>query len=269
MTNLRTGFGLALVALVLGACTVSFEPIPPDAEIEARTSTAGSLANESARTTESLAPGDRVLIRVNVPSAGEDGLYLYLDRPLELTVKNGSRATIASSAGPDFFAAGTLVGLSDVPSTAPSLAPSVVASQACPGSCVILRNSGSRQVFMEVRNDSGSTVNVGVYAVLRDFDDGNERRSEPIRFSSNEQGALETLGDTDVYEAGRDGELFFDAVDSTLDFEATVRDPGGSFSTTITDGESTDVFEGDRITVRATNSRAAVSSKSSYFLEIQ
>lgn len=269
MTYFRTGFGLALVALLLGACTVSFESTPPDAEIEARTSTAGSLANESARTNETLASGERMLIGVDVPSAGEDGLYLYLDRPLGLSVKNSSRATIASSPGPDFFASGTLVGLSDAPSADPSLAPSVVATQACPGSCVILRNSGSRQVFMEVRNDTGSTVNVGVYAVLREFDDGNERRNEPIRFSSNEQGALETLGDTDVYEAGRDGELFFDAVDSTLDFQATVRDPGGSFSTTLSDGESTEVFEGDRITVQATNSRAAVSSKSSYFLEIQ
>lgn len=268
MTYLRTIFGLGLLALVLSACSISFEPAPPDAEVDARTSTAGSLANESARTTETLASGDRMLIEVNVPSAGEDGLYLYLDEPIGLQVKNSSRSTIASSVGPDFFAAGTLVGLSEAPSAEPSLAPSVVASQACPGSCVVLRNTGSRRVFMELRNDSGSSVSVGVYAVLRELDDGNERRSEPIRFSSDEQGALETLGDTDEYEAGRDGELFFDAVDSTLDFEATVRDPGGSFTTTISDGESADVFEGDRITVQAANSRAAVSSKSTYFLEI-
>lgn len=266
---LRTMVGMAVVALVLGACEVSVTVRDPDVQVSARASTTANLANETPRTEEQLGPDESLLVRVDVPSNASDGLYLYLDEELDLTVRNSSRSAVASSTGPDFFAAGTLALSQASSPAAQALEPAVVSSQACPGTCVILDNPGSTRVYMDLSNPTGQTVNVGVYAVLRDFDDGNERRSEPVRFSSTEQDALETLEDEDVYEAGSGGTLFFDAVDSPLAFRATIIDPSGfDAPTTISDGESVTVFEDDIIRVEAVNSRAAVSSQSMYFLEI-
>lgn len=273
MMHVRTGFGVALLALLLGACNGPIEVVSPEAEITARTSEASAIGNETPQTTERLGPDESVLIRVKVPDGGGDALYLYIDEELELSVENSFGSLIAFSAGPNYFTSRRVVGLD---ATSDRLRPADIdVSQTCPGSCVILHHDGSSRRYMEVRNQTSSTVDVGVFAVVRDFEDGNEYRTEPIPLSSGvSDGALETLGDVDEFEVQASGTLFLDPGqgDPAISYEARIVDPFGENPVrTIRAGENAEVsaFEVVRVRSGSSTERAGVSAASRYTLELQ
>ncbi|MDZ7800688.1 MAG: hypothetical protein U5K81_07845 [Trueperaceae bacterium] len=271
MMNLRTGLGLALLALLLGACN-GLDGGLVDFDISARTSTEPAIGDEAPQLTERLAPGETVVRSVEVSSQGGDALYLYLDESLELSVENGFGSLLAFSARPDYFTSHRVVGLD---ADAAALRPADIGvNQTCPGSCVILPNRGANR-YLEIHNSTSSTVTVGVYAVLRDFEDGNEYQSHPIALPGGvTRGAIETLGDVDEFEVQTSGTLFLDPgqQDSAIPYEARISDPTGVNPTrTITAGESEQVstFEIVRVQSGGSTERAGVSGASKYTLDLQ
>lgn len=270
--DLRTGFGLALLALLLAACN-GIEGISPDFdfEISAETSSETAIGDETPQATERLGPDETVLVRVNVPSRGGEALYLYLDESLELSVENSFGSLLAFSAGPDYFTSRRVAG---VAAESRTIRPAIGVDQSCPGSCVILHRQGVSR-YMEIQNPTSSTVNVGIYAIVRDFEDGNEYQEEPIALTSGgTDGAIETLGDVDEFEVQSSGTLFLDPgqSDPAIPYEARISDPFGDNPTrTITAGQNTQVsaFEIVRVQSGGSTERAGVSGASKYTLDLQ
>src|SRR5690606_7082589 len=151
---------------------------------------------------------------------------------------------------------------------APSLSPSAVSvTRACGGSCVLIHGAAS-EYLVRLTND-GSPGSVTLYAFGRDFDDttepANDSSSTAPVVTDDGQGAIEYVGDEDIWKVAFDGQVSFSAVDGAIALLATVHTPlGQTFGPYSPDGEFP-VFAGEYILVRAANpDAAAVSGKSKY-----
>lgn len=268
---------LALVAISLGAllaaCEINvYTPPSFDDEVNAD-GWAGSLADAPPTDTVTLAPGETFRYKVVIPSVSLEAVYYMLDTELDLTLLDRFDDPVASSASTDYFTSGTLA-LSAA--SGAELEPADVTAQlSCLGSCVIERRSGSGSPrYVRIHNPTGSTVTTAFYAILRDFEDTNESTAPAPLGTGTTDGALETLGDVDTYEAtqGGDVELVFGTLAAGLDYRLRIYSTGGTLVDTLFVGDPpVEVFAGEEIRVDATNGaeRAGASGKSRYQIGFQ
>jgi hypothetical protein len=214
-----------------------------------------------------LAPGESVLVRVDLPASGQPAVYYELEDEIDLTVLEDDGSTaVASSSSTDFFTSGTLA-LSAASGSAVGTS-DVTAQLSCRGSCVIEAAGPSRR-YVEIANDGGGAVAGSLYVIQRQFEDtveGNEPGSLGL---GSTDGALETLDDVDVYEVDQAGdvELVFGALASGLNYRLRIYSAGGTLIDTLFPGDpAVEVFVGEEIRVDATNGgdRAGASGKSRY-----
>ena len=261
---------------VLAACNVTFvfpvTPTPVPAQ--------GPSGNTTAVASPSLAPGDVRYYEIDVSASQQtnyDVLQVELDHNLNLTFYGPSGTVYASSSSPDYFASGKL-GLSSLAAASATSvkAQHIVVQTSCVGSCVIQKlNAGT--YYIRIENQTSSTVNASVYAFVRNYDDpyepGNDSQSGAVTLpagSSGDDGAIETLGDTDYWTMGADGTLTFDG-GTLVNARADVIDGlDGHLVKTLQPGDSIGVFQGDIVEVYAQgDQRAAVSGSSLYNLTLQ
>lgn len=277
MTNrIRFVVATVAVALFLGACSVTvFIGALVDETVDAVVYTGADLTATSSVDFATLGRSDEKVYRVRIASSSNDAVYVYLDADLELYVYDSEGRRYASSSSRDYFATGD-TGIASVSGAA--LAPADVGFDiACPGSCVILPATFDDELFLRVVNGGSSDASFNLWTVLRDFEDSGEASSSPVPIPSaasaeSATGALETLGDVDIFVAQDTGVLFFDGVpDSGIIYEARI-DPADPLLDPIflSSGESDLVLAGETVTVYAVNAnaRAAASGFSKYFLDI-
>lgn len=187
------------------------------------------------------------------------------DAGLEVLASAGG-AVLYSSHSRDYFAAGSLG-----PFVAPSLQPSAInVSRTCGGSCVLIAGAASQYV-VRVTNDGSSGV-VGLYAFGRDFDDTTEPANDftstaPV-IAGDGVGAIEYVGDEDVWKSAFTGEVSFTAPTATIDLLAEVYNPVGQpVAGPYSPGTEFLVYADEYVLVRAADpSQAAVAGKSRYNL---
>lgn len=262
-------FSLAIAAaLVLSACTITVEPGPPTPRPPDDTVSAGTNP-ENVVGTYTLAPGATVLVRVN-SDITRPVLYIELSQDMDLEVLNVSRNRIASASSRAFFGSGSL-GLS----SSGVLEPQAVTLQvACRGSCVILDQGTSSHYFALIRNTSGASRSVNLFAYGDFFMDTGEPNNDVIATApaldvvSGDSGALEVLGDVDYWRvpaaAGTGLVLRFDAnnvVGATL---RVVNSAGSTLEGPLTTSGTFTVNSGEFIEVASSTSRAAASAASVY-----
>lgn len=275
-TKIRFAIATLAVALVLGACSVTvFIGALVDETVDATVYTGDVLTAASIADADTLGRSQEKVYRVRLGSTAYDATYIYLDADLELYVYDSEGRLYATSTSRDFFASGS-AGLAST--SAATLEPADVAVDlACPGSCVILPTSFDDPLFLRVVNDGSSDASFNLWTVLRDFEDSGEATGSPVPIPTAASGdfatgALETLGDVDVFVAQDSGVLFFDGVpDSGIVYEARInpRDPGQA-PIYLSSGESELILSGEEVRVYAVNAsdRAAASGFSKYFLDI-
>ena len=261
------------LALLLAACQVTITPTPTpeyDVAVTASAWTDATLAGAPIADTVTLTPGESIRYKVDVPSSSLEAVYYELDQPLELTVYNRFDSALASSASDDFFARGTLALAN---ATVSGVATQDITPQlTCRGSCVIERHTDSTR-YLRVHNPSAFDVTVNLYVVMRDFEDTSEGGATSAVNLGDNDGALETLGDVDVYEASVDGDvsLTFGSLASGLQYRIRIYDGGGALVDTLFVGDpAVPVFAGEEIVVDAVNGadRAAASGKSRYVIAL-
>lgn len=269
MKTIVFGSVLLLFALLLVACEVSVSVEPDfDEEVTATTWTQSSLAGAPEAANYNLAAGESIRYRVSVnDTQAQSAIYFELDDTLELTVYDSSNSAIASSTTADFFRAGTL-GLSS--QSEESLEASDITAQlSCRGSCVIDHNNSSRY-FVRVRNGADSPASGNLYVLLRDFEDTHEAFPGESLPSGGTEGALETLGDEDVYSVPSDGQVSLDvgALASGLEYRLDILSAGNVVETLRVGDPAEDVFAGEEVRIYAENggTRAAASGKSRYIV---
>jgi hypothetical protein len=276
-TKIRFVVATLAVALVLGACSVTvFIGALVDETVDATVYTGADLVAASVADSDTLGPSDEKVYRVRVGSTAFDALYIYLDADLELYVYDADGRRYASSSSRDFFGEG---GSGIASTSTASLAPTDVGFDiACPGSCVLLPASFDDPLFVRVVNPGAGDASFALRTVLRDFEDSGEASANPVPIPTAASfeaatGALETLGDVDVFVAQDTGVLYFDGVlSSGIVYEACITDPldPGQAPICLRSGESDLILVGEEVTVSAVNAddRAAASGFSKYFLDI-
>jgi hypothetical protein len=227
---------VSLVAtLVLTACTVTITPIDPFPN--ALPVTAGSDPN-TAIDSSSVGGGDSVVYVVTVPtSVGSSDLF----------TAGGAPSVQIGTAGIDV----------DV---------------ICRGSCVIL-DASAGTFFAEVVNGGGSSVDFDLFVFGDDIQDEGEpdnnlsSTAPTLSEAIDQEGAIETLGDIDLYSVETTGTLSFTSA-SSLDLIAEVLF-NGAVQDTLSPGETGQVFDGDIVRVSENGGNAAaIASASAYDLSI-
>ena len=276
-TKIRFAVATLAVALVLGACSVTvFIGELVDETVDATVYTGSVLTSASIADADTLGRSEEKVYRVRLGSTAYDATYIYLDADLELYVYDSDGRLYATSTSRDFFASGS-AGLAST--SASVLAPADVAVQlACPGSCVILPTSFDDPLFLRVVNRGSSAASFNLWTVLRDFEDSGEASSGAVSIPTVASGdfatgALETLGDVDVFVAEDSGTLFFDGSPASgIVYEAEITDPFdlGQAPIYIRSGDASAIQFGEEVRVYAVNAsdRAAASGFSIYFLDI-
>jgi hypothetical protein len=225
--------------------------------------------------TVSLAPGESRAYEISVPSSvrSQDVLYVEASAAVNLTLFDGDGFALASSSTPSVFARGKL-GLSALGTSMDTQ--SVDVAYSCLGSCAIWRSSLPK-FYAVVENTGGSTRSVDVYAYGAPFHDTGETANDStagatsLYAGTDEQGALELLGDVDFWDPdGSHGYVTFDAVNTPVDMVAEiVYDTGARVSGTVLHypgDPAFDVYSGEYLKIYANNSYAGASSKSTYYL---
>ncbi len=187
------------------------------------------------------------------------------DAGLEVLASAGG-AVLYSSHSRDYFAAGSLGSFS-----APAVGLSAVGvHRACGGSCILIENPSSEYV-VRVTND-GSSGTVALYAFGRDFDDNtepanNDTSTAPI-VTDDGEGAIEFIGDEDIWKVAFGGVVTFAKVSGAIDMVVDVYNQFGQHvDGPYPSGYTFNVYAGDYIVVRALDSSvAAVAAKSAYNL---
>lgn len=267
MKRMWTLGAAVLAALVLAACSVTVGP-NPDPFPDAIPTTAGTDPN-TAIESSSVAGNSSEVWKVTVPSTaigGDDVVFFELDtEALAIGVYNSSGNIIASSSSNDrFVAGGGALALFDPAA--------ISANITCRGSCVILPAEAGT-FYVEVVNDSGSSRDYDLFVfgdAAQDTgeDDNDSSSSAPtLGVGGSQEGAIETLGDTDLYRVTANGTLSFSST-SSLDLIAEIVFDG-VVQDTLEPGESASVFTGDLVRVKEDGGNAAGPAGSSrYALEL-
>lgn len=229
-------------------------------------------ANQSSSTpvgSVNLSGSGQALFVLSVPGSVQqrDILQVEISKDTTLEVLSSSGGSVLfTSHSRDGFVAG-----SGSLRMAPVLSPSAVSvTRACGGSCVLIHGAAS-EYLVRVTND-GSAGSMTLYAFGRDFDDttepANDSSSNAPVVTDDGQGAIEYVGDEDIWKVAFDGDVSFSAVEGGIALLATVHSSGGSqVAGPYSAGSTFPVFAGEYILVRASNpDAAAVSGKSKYFL---
>jgi hypothetical protein len=276
-TKIRFAAAALTVALVLGGCSFTvFIGDTVDETVDATVYTGADLTAASIADADTLGRSEDKIYRLRVGSSAFDATYVYLDQDLDLYVYDSDGRLYASSDSQAYFAAGS-AGIAST--NAAALTPADVAVQlACPGSCVILPTSFDDPLFLRVANGGSSAASYNLWTVLRDFEDSGEASASPLSIPTAAsgdaaRGALETLGDVDVFVADDSGTLFFDGGPSSgIVYEAEITDPfdAGQPPIYLRSGESSpiEIFEEVRVYAANATDRAAASGFSIYFLDI-
>ena len=279
MKRLLAPLALAVVVLLAGCdLTVRPTPLPFDPPTQPRTATTDPSDPIDAGAT--LAPGGTAWYAVDVTDAVADaGDLLYIEADVgadgdsgesgavQVRVYNPEGSVRATSAGASGFGAGE--------EPAP-LAPAALESQAiivtrtCLDACVIVPNAEG-EVIVRVRNTSSVTRVVAVYAYAFEPQDSGEDANDALEtaptLSDFDTGAIETLGDEDIYRITNSGTLMFDSgsplalrADVVFDDRVVTLEPGDTF----------DVRSGDYVVVYSAGNFAGPPSEegSSYVLEV-
>jgi hypothetical protein len=209
------------------------------------------------------------LYEVQVPIA-RDLLYVEADGAnvrVTLQTNDRNRTTLAVSESPTYFAS----SIGDL-STAALRPSSIDVEFTCFGPCAAIEPVGGGSYIMEVRNLSGSSTTVDVYAYTFDENDTlepNDTAGSAYEFSSGPQtlsGAIERIGDEDWFAYTGDSRdfTFFDVSGGdVLDLVLEIVD-----GPTVTPGGTNTFLDGDVFVVRSASGRAGPSGTSSYAIEV-
>lgn len=217
-----------------------------------------------------LAGGASTTFVVSVPSTvrAHDVIQFEVEGAALLEVLGSpGGSTLYSSSSPDVFYAGG--GASEA---APELAPAAVeVDRSCAGPCVI-DPAPADGYLVRVTNLSTSRF-VQFYAFGRAFDDTTEPANDSLGTSptvvEDASGAIETVGDEDLWYAPFGGVVSFDGVSGGLPLVVDVLDGSGSVIFGGLPPGDISVGPGEYLRVRAANGNtAAVSGRSSYFLDL-
>lgn len=261
--------GVSIVAaLLLSACKITFEPLPPPTPtIEV---TVGNDFRNPARTI-SLRSGESVLVGItyetNLPL-----LYVELGhgsaQNLALEVYTAGYNRLASSSSPTFFASGT-GGLATA-----DLEPTQVVEEdiACRGSCVIIERGDHTVLLARITNRGSATVDVDLFAYGDDYQDAGEPNNDSLAgatvypVGTSAAGAIETLGDRDFWAVQGNGWVEFVAVNAALDLTLELYTADGTLLGIHENLDTFQVVTGNYLVVSARGSRAAPSADSTYSL---
>ncbi|HEV6953057.1 MAG TPA: hypothetical protein VKY86_07365 [Promicromonospora sp.] len=218
--------------------------------------------------TQFMGSGATATFVVTVPAGvrSRDVIQFEVGGSARLEVLSSGGSVLFSSTSPDVFFAGGAASM------APEVAPSAVAAnRVCGGPCVIVPSPAS-SYLVRVRN-TGSARNVPLYAFGRAFDDrtepANDARSTAPSIVGDGSGAIETVGDVDLWLVPFTGQVAFDAVSGGPALQAHVLSPQGAVvDGPYAPGSTFEVFAGEFVRVRAADpNRAAVAGRSTYFLD--
>lgn len=277
MKRVLTLCAVTVVAVVLAACNVTITPPGPPAntiDVTANMNPSASVAGPVA-----ISPGQSQVFRVAPGAAvNADLVYVELDRDIELEVLPTSYQSVIFSANDRSRFARERFGIQSVDAATEQGLESqaVLTNITCRGSCVIQRGSSvSGEFFVRVRNDSGTTSNVSLFAYGDSFGDGtepanNSTATAPV-LGAFDSGAIETVGDVDFWLTSATGNVNFRTATNGPALQAFIVDASGNVVAgggPFTHGQNIPVFAGDFIRVWTTDSRfAASSARSRYDLE--
>ena len=214
-----------------------------------------------------------VVFEVTVPASVQragSALVIELNRELPLGVYNADRQLFATSKSATAFGAGN-TGLTGTVETQ-----DITISSKCRGSCVVQDAPGSSATthYAQVKNPGEAEVTVGIYAFVRNYDDNtepaNNERAEAPSLTTDEGGAIESLGDEDFFRVGANGSVIFTPfAQVTIALKAEVVDAVGASIVNLPPDTRVQVTEGSfiRVYVEGGN-QAAATNASRYALEL-
>jgi len=269
MSRILSFIVAASFAALIAACQVIVVP-PVGPPVDAIPTSAGSAG--SPRHTVTVPSGGEAVFALQAPGGAADVHYVEInhDLPLELRGSGSGYNTVAFSSGSgDFFGAGGH-GLA---AAGQLEAQSIGENKACLGSCVIFEFS-SQASYARVHNDTGASLAVDLYYYGSDFLDLTEPQNDsagsaPV-LTTDDSGAIETVGDVDFWRMGVGGQVAFDQLVNGIDLKVDVLDAFGNYVETHYGGDLFLVFADELLRVSAVDPQvAAVVARSSYFLELE
>ncbi len=221
-----------------------------------------------------MASGATWLYEITVPSDVRNDfevVYLELNQNLNIRVRDAGRKLLYSSSSAEFFGRG---GAGIASANTDLDAQAINATTACRGSCVIFEPGSQGTYFLEVTNNTSSSVTYDLFAFGDDFADefepeNNVRATAPtlaVGPSLDESGALETVGDVDYWFVNGNAAVAFDAAANQLGIRADVVDNGGNRLSSHAPGSTINVRTGQYLRVFSNSDRAAASAASVYYL---
>ncbi|MFO7545068.1 MAG: hypothetical protein R6W77_06195 [Trueperaceae bacterium] len=261
----------ALVALVLAGCTITIDPVIPPNAVKV---TANENPNAPVHT-DSLAAGSAEIFEITVPQtvqSGYDVVYVELgpDMDIELELRAANYASVLMSSNSRDYFGRFSTGLAAV--SADLDAQGITSMVNCRGSCVIFQPTASTY-YARVKNDSGVGVSYDLYVYGDDLQDDTEPNgavatAAPFAVASTVSGAIETIGDRDLWDVIGDATIQLDtAAGNPVDIEATVLNSAGvAIDGPYGPGAQFQVFDGEYVRVESASDFAAASAKSVYYL---
>lgn len=216
-----------------------------------------------------LAPGQMAELEV-APTAGGPLLYLEVPAGGYLEATQGGGTYYAST--PDRFSRGSLLDDTTGPAGADLAPQAITTTVRCDGPCVILPAAGGAALVRFV-NPSRTTQTVPLVAFMDAFSDANEPNDgfgAPTPLFDEQEGAIELVGDRDVFRVEREGRLVFSNPPTMIRLRAQVYAADGfTRQRTLADGESMLVTAEQYVVVEALADTAAASARSLYFLTLE
>lgn len=246
-------------------------PSRPPSYIEVTANNSGAALDS-----RTVPAGGLVEYRVSVPPTvrSRDVIYVEIDRALPLELRSSSNlSAYANSSSRYQFASGAAVRAPE-----PALTDQgVTVAKDCLGACII-EVPRSSSYFVRVRGGSTAT-DVTLYVYGSDLMDDTEPANNAVGTApvlvTTASGAIETIGDVDVWRAGATGTVAFDTVAAGPALRLVLLDESGAQIPTdlgggpFTSGQTFTVFAGESMRISATNvNQAAVAAHSSFFLEV-
>lgn len=261
----------ALFALVLAGCNIIIEPVIPPNAVKVTANENPSAPVHS----DTLPAGGSEVFEITIPQAvlnGYDVVYVELgpDMDIELELRSANYASVLMSSNSRDYFGRFATGLQAV--SADLEAQGITSMVNCRGSCVIFEPTGSTY-YARVKNDSGVAVSYDFYVfgdVLQDDTEpanGSLQSAPTFNVASTVSGAIETIGDRDLWHVSGTATVQFDAASNLLDLEATVLSSSGTaVAGPFGPGDQFEVFDNEYVRVESATDLAAASAKSVYYL---